>query len=163
MTPAPPPFVCPRCAFVSHHPKDASERYCAHCHVFVDDPTLREPPRDAILVVVAHPGQRARLLRIAGDLESLQTIVGGNIEMLPFQFSSTYGLRTSFFDGLHVYVNEDGRHLQLPRNLTLPIMDDILGPLVVSAIEDEGDEAGLTEVQAVAVANVLDRLRGFPR
>ena len=31
------PFRCPRCGAVSHNPKDACERYCARCHVFVDD------------------------------------------------------------------------------------------------------------------------------
>ena len=32
-----PALVCPRCGWVSHHPKDISERYCGHCHVFLDD------------------------------------------------------------------------------------------------------------------------------
>lgn len=30
-------FICPRCGAVSHNPHDAAERYCARCHVFVDD------------------------------------------------------------------------------------------------------------------------------
>jgi hypothetical protein len=31
------PFTCPRCGWTSHNPHDAAERYCGHCHVFVDD------------------------------------------------------------------------------------------------------------------------------
>jgi len=30
-------FTCPRCGRTSHNPHDAAERYCAHCHVFLDD------------------------------------------------------------------------------------------------------------------------------
>jgi len=30
-------FICPFCGFVSHHPRDTAERYCARCHVFIDD------------------------------------------------------------------------------------------------------------------------------
>jgi ribosomal protein S27AE len=32
-----PSFTCPRCGWVSHHPQDVTERYCGHCHVFLDD------------------------------------------------------------------------------------------------------------------------------
>jgi hypothetical protein len=31
------PFRCPHCGVVSHNPHDAEERYCARCHLFVDD------------------------------------------------------------------------------------------------------------------------------
>lgn len=31
------PFRCPFCGIVSHHPRDAQERYCARCHRFVDE------------------------------------------------------------------------------------------------------------------------------
>lgn len=31
------PFTCPFCGAVSHNPRDAEERYCGRCHVFVDD------------------------------------------------------------------------------------------------------------------------------
>jgi hypothetical protein len=30
-------FTCPRCGIVSHHPIDATQRYCGRCHVFTDD------------------------------------------------------------------------------------------------------------------------------
>lgn len=30
-------FTCPRCGAVSHNPHDIEHRYCARCHVFVDD------------------------------------------------------------------------------------------------------------------------------
>jgi GrpB-like predicted nucleotidyltransferase (UPF0157 family) len=30
-------FKCPFCGFVSRNPRDAEERYCVRCHVFVGD------------------------------------------------------------------------------------------------------------------------------
>jgi hypothetical protein len=30
----PPPYTCPRCGAVSHHPKDAEQGYCGRCHAF---------------------------------------------------------------------------------------------------------------------------------
>jgi hypothetical protein len=34
-------FKCPICGAVSYHPRDAQERYCGRCHVFVDDASER--------------------------------------------------------------------------------------------------------------------------
>jgi hypothetical protein len=31
------PFTCPFCGAISHNPSDVDQRYCARCHVFVDD------------------------------------------------------------------------------------------------------------------------------
>lgn len=33
-----PSFTCPRCGAESFNPNDIRERYCGHCHAFVDDP-----------------------------------------------------------------------------------------------------------------------------
>ena len=30
-------FTCPHCGMTSHNPRDAAERYCGHCHRFLDD------------------------------------------------------------------------------------------------------------------------------
>jgi hypothetical protein len=30
-------ITCPRCGWTSHNPHDVAERYCGHCHVFLDD------------------------------------------------------------------------------------------------------------------------------
>lgn len=35
---SPPSFTCPRCGARSYNENDRRERYCARCHVFVDDP-----------------------------------------------------------------------------------------------------------------------------
>jgi hypothetical protein len=40
---APAPFTCPFCASFSHNPKDAEQRYCARCNVFVDDVKTSSP------------------------------------------------------------------------------------------------------------------------
>jgi hypothetical protein len=36
------PFVCPRCGFVSHHPKDKEHGYCICCHVFIEAHETRD-------------------------------------------------------------------------------------------------------------------------
>ena len=37
MTSETPPYTCPRCGAVSHHPDDAANHYCGRCHVFLAD------------------------------------------------------------------------------------------------------------------------------
>jgi hypothetical protein len=36
-------FQCPKCGAISHNPHDIEQRYCARCHVFVDDEPEIEP------------------------------------------------------------------------------------------------------------------------
>lgn len=36
-------FTCPCCGWTSCNPHDKRERYCGHCHVFVDDEAARRP------------------------------------------------------------------------------------------------------------------------
>jgi len=54
------PFVCPRCGFVSWNPNDKRERYCGHCHVFVDEESELSPAIKRIIEEVrqgqASPG-----------------------------------------------------------------------------------------------------------
>ena len=33
-------ITCPQCGWTSHNPSDVAERYCGHCHVFLDDEQL---------------------------------------------------------------------------------------------------------------------------
>lgn len=35
------PFTCPICGARSYNPNDAKHRYCARCHLFVDEPTVK--------------------------------------------------------------------------------------------------------------------------
>jgi hypothetical protein len=39
----PPCFTCPRCGWTTFNPNDRINRYCGHCHVFVDDIEDDEP------------------------------------------------------------------------------------------------------------------------
>lgn len=39
----PPPFVCPVCAAVSHHPADREHGYCGRCHAFTGNPPGNTP------------------------------------------------------------------------------------------------------------------------
>lgn len=34
-------LTCPKCGQTSYHPKDASERYCGSCHLFLDSEATR--------------------------------------------------------------------------------------------------------------------------
>jgi hypothetical protein len=31
-----PGFTCARCGRTSHHPLDVADRYCGHCHIYID-------------------------------------------------------------------------------------------------------------------------------
>jgi hypothetical protein len=38
-----PPFKCPCCGIVSHHPVDGEQGYCGRCHWWTADPVLGPP------------------------------------------------------------------------------------------------------------------------
>ena len=64
------PFVCPRCGFVSHHPKDKEYGYCVRCHVFTGDAEIMPEPRAAELErdFFVSPSPEAQAGRPLGDL-----------------------------------------------------------------------------------------------
>jgi hypothetical protein len=124
---------------------------------------------NSILVVVADPGQPAKMVRIEGDhstqLFTLQAAVGGHLEMVWLD-SLAQNRREQPIgadSGVHLYVNEDGKALGLPPNLELPPYDLLVGPLVASKTDRDGNEAGLTGDEAVHVIRELDRLRGISK
>lgn len=39
-------FTCPRCLWTTYNVHDIRERYCGHCHVFVDDEALTDELND---------------------------------------------------------------------------------------------------------------------
>lgn len=96
-----------------------------------------------IRVVVANPGERAAIVEIPSTLEALQKVVGGYIEAVqvgPFQRM-----------GLHLYVNEEGLLLGLPFNRF-----NLVGPILVSKMNAEGDDVGLTEREAIEAVMLLE-------
>ena len=89
-------------------------------------------------VIIANPGESARVTEIDSGLHSLQAVVGGFIELWAV-------------DGpAHFLCNEEGRLEGLPFNRFVTLSDgtvwDIYGPiLVVGADEDAGTFASLPE------------------
>jgi hypothetical protein len=37
-------ITCGRCGMTSHNPHDVENRYCANCHVFLEDPDVENRP-----------------------------------------------------------------------------------------------------------------------
>ena len=109
---------------------------------------------NSIRVVVALPREAAVVRRVEGSLRSLQALVGGDLEA----FNGFEPLREA---GLHLYINDDGRRLELECNGLFGSgpFEDIVGPMVVSKADFEGEEVGLSENEAVFAVRFLDRLR----
>lgn len=107
-----------------------------------------------ILVVVADPGQPALAMRIEPSLEALQKLVGGNIEAVHFRFGQG--------SNIYFYCNEDGKSLGLAHNMGFGF-DVVVGPIVISSADSEGEEIGVTEDQAPLIMRAVDRLRGIVR
>jgi hypothetical protein len=61
-------------------------------------------------VIVLEPEKPAYVKELSGDLESLQAVVGGYIELVPIPYKGFHER------GLVVICNEDGISKQLPRN-----------------------------------------------
>jgi hypothetical protein len=105
-----------------------------------------------ILVIVADPGVEAVAVRIEPSLKVLQTLVGGHIEAVHFRFGSG--------SNLYFYCNEDGKRLELPINFSLG-SDHVVGSIVISSADADGEEVGITEDQAPLVLRAIDRMRGI--
>lgn len=64
-------FTCPFCNLTSYNPHDARERYCGHCHVFVDgvieaSPAVRRTVAEFARELAAKtPKEAEQLLRTA--------------------------------------------------------------------------------------------------
>lgn len=96
-------------------------------------------------VVVKQPGQPAEIVMVdwADNLSYLQSVVGGYIELVYLS------------PELDMYINEEGKLLELEPNLSFP-GDTIVGPVVVCSHDDEGDTIGLTVAQAELIREVLN-------
>ena len=93
---------------------------------------------DKIKVVVQHPGKLSRVVTIPNKLQSMQELVGGNIEVHPLGV-------------LLIGMNEEGRIKELPENVRFVQYgtSTIVGPVFITAAEGE-DFRSLTtkEIQA---------------
>jgi hypothetical protein len=97
-----------------------------------------------IRAVVKHPGCASRMLSIDPSLESLQGLVAGDIE------------RQVLDEDIGFYCNETGRLSGLMPNFIHPRLGVIVGPVVVTTVDEDGEETSLTEAEARKWAHWLD-------
>lgn len=86
---------------------------------------------------------KPRAVDVEASLESFQRIVGGYVEAVKLSA------------GVHMYINEEGKRLGLPRNLSLPGLGIICGSVCAFATSKNGDEISLTTEQTIAVMEWL--------
>lgn len=110
-----------------------------------------------ILVVFAAPNTAAEVRVVDNTLEAFQALVGGDIELHWHE-----ALRSQVRHDLHIYINEYGKRLALPMNLTTTD-DVILGPLIVSRHDSQGEDCGLDTALAERAARWLDMTRGITK
>jgi len=94
-----------------------------------------------IRVVRLVPGQMPEVATIAAGLNSLQSEVGGNIEVVGLD------------KGVDAYVNEEGLLIGLPFNCHLPSafaggrMVPVVGTIILASHDEEGETVSLTDEQ----------------
>jgi len=96
-------------------------------------------------VIVKAPGQDPEEQDIGNDVESIQKVVGGYFE--------AYRLGS-----LWLMCNEDGKRLGLPVNLVSPHLGPIVGTVMVSKADDEGENIDLMPEDAEYAKSELIRL-----
>ena len=98
-----------------------------------------------ITVVIAQPKGPALVTTISGALEAAQSVVGGYIE----QFTA---------GNLLFWVNEDGKNNGMPFNRLVSargMTHAIMGPILVTSYDEEGDSASLSEEQVARAVKIL--------
>lgn len=101
-------------------------------------------------VVIKRVGQFAQVKEIENSLESMQTVVGGYIEMLPMPCDPKMDL----------VFNEEGKFECKP-NIVFPEIKDVLfGDILVVGTNGKGGTIGLTNKQA-AIAMIWLDMRGL--
>ena len=97
-------------------------------------------------VIYCKVGEPAKQVEIEGKLEEFQEMVGGHIEVVPYE-----GI-----NGIVYILNEEGKLKGLKPNKTIfEGRDMIVGDFVVAAIGDD-DIAGLNERQKEFVMRTVD-------
>lgn len=103
-----------------------------------------------IYVVTKKPFEDAVAGMLDHSLESLQSFVGGYIEILPFGLNGEWS----------IVLNEDGKFSDLEPNIRLEqdgkVYDVIVGPVLVMKSDDEGNSVGLTESEARQAVSLLN-------
>lgn len=107
-----------------------------------------------IRVVVKEPGKRAEVRRIEPGLDSLQSIVGGYIEVA-MRGHRFFGVT----DDLVVYCNEEGALKDLPLNFHRPTDGwPIVGVVLAMKVDESGEDVSMTEFEAGRAKKELDAI-----
>ena len=96
-----------------------------------------------IRVVIVPPEEPAYIKEIENDLQTMQEIVGGYIEV------------TKLTQGINIICNEEGLIKELPKNVHLPWLVGTVF-LVSSEIEGDGEMVGLKKSTAENWKNCIN-------
>ena len=101
---------------------------------------------DSIRVVVVEPEKAPEIRIIANELQELQSIVKGYIEI--------FYLGTTLEGKIYGVCNEEGKLQGLePNRLIVNMQDWICGPFLIAIVNDEGDFIDMPEVTADFIAS----------
>lgn len=104
--------------------------------------------KEKIKVVVKEVNKEAKIIEIENDLDSLQEIVEGNIQIISHPK----------YDDIDIILNENGKLEQLEPTMYMPEYNDIcVGNILFAGVDyEEGKTIGLTDEQCT---NVLEYLK----
>lgn len=101
----------------------------------------------AIRVIIKEPYKKAVISEIKDNLKSLQEIVGGYIEDVPFPT----------VDGVDLIINEDGKIRKLAGNFFLPHYQDcVVGTCIIASYNDDDQFASLSDEQIKKVNKYIN-------
>jgi len=111
--------------------------------------------KETMLVVVIEPGKPAQVKNFKSDLDAMQKIVGGYIEIVPAEWLPNGGRLLG--KNLLLVVNEEGKLKNLPPNFPIRNGSDyIFGPAFVCKSQED-EMVGLSEEEATLVAGLVHR------
>jgi hypothetical protein len=107
-----------------------------------EENAMVNPKTDNIQIVVVEPMKKPYKKTIKNELDAMQKIVGGYIEILSFGHTETGGR-------LAMTLNEEGKMIGLPFNRRIVGRghDFIVGTFFITAFNMEGDNVTLTDAQ----------------
>ena len=94
--------------------------------------------------LVVYPGQKPRIIDITGELQELQQIVGGTIDVIdPYE------------DEIIFILNDEGKMLGLPPNRRINDWITIHGTFLICGSDKEGNTIGLTDEQTKRYTEIM--------
>ena len=91
-------------------------------------------------ILYKEPNKKIEIKDIDGELKTLQNLVGGYIETIPYK------------DNVIILLDEEGRLKDSQPNIIVPIYGDLVGNIVFIGVDGE-DFTGLTDNQIEEILN----------